>query len=346
VTVELGSEGGADRRLITFQQIAERLRTLPGVQIAGVLDHVYPVTGSAAPSGRPLRTQTQGAGGGPARGELFRVDEQYFRVMGIGLKRGRSFGSQDRAESVPVAIVAESLADHLWPNQDPVGKLVRVESHDESNPAPWITIVGVVSDVYHPLGRGAQPLLYVPYTQDSDPVRWRFFVLRTALPAATVTPAVRAAVHEMAPNAMVDTGSMDVSGFAAQSRFVTAMIGSFTGLALVLALVGVYGVMHAWVAERVHEIGIRMALGARQLDTVILVVGRGVKLAVIGITCGIAAGVALSRMLAREVLGTQAADPVMIVGLSLVLLGAATLACFVPARQACRIDPTSTLRSE
>ena len=129
-------------------------------------------------------------------------------------------------------------------------------------------------------------------------------------------------------------------------RFVTSLIGSFTGLALVLALVGVYGVMHAWVAERVHEIGVRMALGARQLDTVILVVGRAVKLAAIGIACGIVGGVALSRMLAREVLGAQPADPLMIVSLSLVLLGAATLACFVPARQACRIDPTSTLRSE
>ena len=348
VYVELASEreGEGGRRLSTFQHIAEQFRTLPGVQMAGVVDHVYPVTGSAAPSGRPLRTQTPTAGGGPARGEIFRVDEQYFRVMGVSLKRGRSFGSQDRPESVPVGIVGESLADHLWPNEDAVGKLVRVESRDESNPAPWITIVGVVSDVYHPLGRSAQPLLYLPYTQDSDLVSWRSFVLRTALPAATMTPAIRAAVHEMAPNAMVDTVSMDVSDFAAQNRFVTAMIGSFTGLALVLALLGVYGVMHFWVAERVHEIAVRMALGARQLDTMILVVRGGVKLAVLGITCGLVGGVALSRLLAREVLGAQPADPLMIVSLSLALLGAATLACFVPARQACRIDPMFTLRSE
>ncbi len=104
--------------------------------------------------------------------------------------------------------------------------------------------------------------------------------------------------------------------------------------------------MHAWVAERVHEIGVRMALGAGQLDTVLLVVGRAVKLAAIGITGGIVGGVALSRMLAREVLGAQPADPLMIVSLSVVLLGAAMLACFVPARQACRIDPMFTLRSE
>ena len=139
---------------------------------------------------------------------------------------------------------------------------------------------------------------------------------------------------------------MDVSEFAAQNRFVTATLGSFTGLALVLALVGVYGVMHSWVAGRVHEIGVRMALGARQLDTVILVVGNGVKHTVIGIICGIVAGVVLSRMLAREVLGAQPADPLMILALSVVLLGAATLACLVPARHASRIDPTSTLRSE
>jgi putative ABC transport system permease protein len=348
VYVELASqrEGEGGQSLSTFQRIAERLRTLPGVQMAGVADHVYPVTGSAAPSGRPLRTQTPSPSGGPARGEIFRVDDQYFRVIGVTVKRGRSFGSQDRPGSVPVGIVGESLADRLWPHEDPVGKVVRVESRDESNAEPWITIVGVVSDVYHPLGRSAQPLLYLAYTQDSDPVSWRSFVLRTALPAATMTPAIRAAVQEMAPNAMVDTVSMDVSDFAAQNRFVTAMISSFTGLALVLALVGVYGVMHFWVAERVHEIGLRMALGARQLDTVILVVRSGMKLAVLGITCGLVGGVTLSRLLAREVLGAQPADPLMIVGLSLVLLGAATLACFVPARQACRIDPTATLRSE
>jgi ABC-type antimicrobial peptide transport system permease subunit len=145
---------------------------------------------------------------------------------------------------------------------------------------------------------------------------------------------------------MVTAGSMDLSSFAAQNRFVTLMLGSFTGLALVLALVGVYGVMHAWVAERVHEIGVRMALGARQLDTVILVVGRAVKLAAIGIAGGIVGGIALSRMLAREVLGAQPADPVTIISLAVVLLGAATLACFVPARRASRIDPTATLRCD
>ena len=348
VYVELASEreGEGGRRLSTFQQIDERLRTVPGVQMAGVLDHAYAVTGAAAPSGRPLSIQTPVPGGEPARAELFRVDEEYFRVMGVSMKRGRFFASQDRPESVPVGIVGERLADQLWPNEDPVGKLVRVESRDQSSPAPWITIVGVVSDVYHPLGRSAQPLLYLPYTQDSDPAPWRFFVLRTALPAAAMTAAIRAAVQEIAPNAMVTAGSMDLSSFAAQNRFVTAMIGSFTGLALVLALVGVYGVMHSWVAERVHEIGVRMALGARQLDTLFLVVGSGVKLAVLGIACGIVAGVALSRLLAREVLGAQPADPLMIVSLSLALLGAATLACFVPARQACRIDPTFTLRAE
>jgi ABC-type antimicrobial peptide transport system permease subunit len=234
----------------------------------------------------------------------------------------------------------------LWPNEDPVGKRVRVESREGTSPSPWLSVVGVVTDVYHPLGRGPQPLVYVPYMQDSAPAESRFFLLRTALAPATMTTAIRAAVHETAPDAMVSAAPMDVSGFAAQQRFVTAMIGSFTGLALVLALVGVYGVLHSWVAERVHEIGVRMALGARQLDTVILVVGSGVKLAVIGITCGIVAGVALSRMLAREVLGAQPADPLMIVSLSIVLLGAAALACFVPALQACRIDPTWTLRSE
>ena len=342
VKVELGPEreSASGRRLGAYQQMAERLRTLPSVQMVGVLDHVYPVTGSATPSGRPLETETRAAAGEPARGELFRVDEHYFPVMGISVTRGRSFGSQDRPESAPVAIVGQSLADHLWPNEDPVGKRVRVESREGTSPSPWLSVVGVVTDVYHPLGRGPQPLVYLPYMQDSAPAESRFFLVRTALAPATMATAIRAAVHETAPDAMVSAAHMDVSGFAAQQRFVTAMIGSFTGLALVLALVGVYGVMHSWVAERVHEIGVRMALGARQLDTVILVVGSAVKLAVIGITCGIVAGVALSRVLAREVLGAHPADPSMIVGLSVVLLVAATLACFVPARQACRIDPT------
>jgi len=348
VKVELGPEreNASARRLGAYQHMAERLRTLPSVQMVGVLDHVYPVTGSSTPSGRPLETETRGAAGEPARGELFRVDEHYFPVMGLTVTRGRSFGIQDRPESAPVAIVGQSLADHLWPNEDPVGKRVRVESREGTSPSPWLSVVGVVTDVYHPLGGGPQPLVYLPYMQDSAPAESRFFLLRTPLAPATMATAIRAAVHETAPDAMVSAAHMDVSGFAAQQRFVTAMLGSFTGLALVLALVGVYGVMHSWVAERVHEIGVRMALGARQLDTVILVVGSAVKLAVLGISCGIVAGVAFSRVLAREVLGAQPADPWMIVSLSIVLLGAATLACFVPARQACRIDPTWTLRSE
>jgi putative ABC transport system permease protein len=348
VKVELGPErrNASGRRLDVYQQMADRLRTLPSVQMVGVLDHVYPVTGSVTPSGRPLETETRAAPSEPARGELFRVDEHYFEVMGISLTRGRSFARQDGPEAAPVAIVGHSLADHLWPNEDPVGKRVRMESREGTSPSPWLSVVGVVTDVYHPLGRGPQPLVYMPYMQDPAPAESRFFLLRTALAPAALNTAIRSAVHEIAPDAMVNAAHMDVSGFAAQQRFVTAMIGSFTGLALVLALVGVYGVMHSWVAERVHEIGVRMALGARQLDTVILVVGSAVKLAVIGITSGIAAGVALSRVLAREVLGAQPADPLMIVSLSIVLLGGAALACFVPALQACRIDPTWTLRSE
>ncbi len=349
VTVDLDNESGGDgrRRFSAFQQIADRLRMLPGIQTAGALDHPYAITGSATPSGRPLATQTSTATDMQARAEPFKIDGQYFRVMGLSLKRGRSFGTQDRPNTGPVAIVAESLADHLWPNSDPVGKLVRLESHDRSSPAPWISIVGVVSDVYHPLGRGPQPLLYLPYTQDANPAASRTFVLLTTLPPVTMTPTIRAAVHEIAPGATISAGqTMDVSSFAAHSRFITVMLGSFTGLALVLALVGVYGVMHYWVAERVHEIGLRMALGARQLDTVVHVVGTAAKLAITGIAFGIVAGAALSRMLAHQVQGAQAANPLMIITTSILLFAAATLAGLVPARRAARIDPLTALRSE
>ncbi len=234
VKVELGPgpESASGRRLDAYQHIADRLRTLPGVQTVGFLDHVFPITGSAAPSGRPLATETRTAAGEPARGELFRVDDHYFRVMGITVKRGRSFGSQDRPESAPVAIVGQNLADHLWPNEDPVGKRMRVESREGTGPSPWLSVVGVATDVYHPLGRGPQPLVYLPYTQDSAPIESRFFVLRTALPPATMTAAIHAAVHVFAPDAMVSAAPMGVSGLAAQQRFVTAMIVSFTGLAL------------------------------------------------------------------------------------------------------------------
>lgn len=348
VSTELDAARYTDstQRLRAFQQIDDRLRALPGVQAVGVLNQPYAVSGSPTPTGRPLEIAQSDDKGDPGRGTLVRVDGTYFRVMQIPLRRGRLFTAQDSAESMPVALVSNSLASRLWPNQDPIGKRLRPASRPPAPAAPWLTVVGVVGDVHHPLGTEPQPLFYAPHAQDANAGTSRFFVLRTGGEPAALASAARAAVREVDGDATAGTGSMDVSSFATQNRFVTALLLSFSALALILAGVGVYGVMYYWVAERVREIGVRMALGATRRDTVMLVADTGAKLALIGVAFGLFAGLALSRTLGNQVRGVTTPDPLLVATAAIVLVGTATLACFIPTLRATRIDPTTALRSE
>jgi putative ABC transport system permease protein len=348
VTAELDAERYAEtpQRLRVFQQIAERLRALPGVQKVGVLTQPFAVSGSPTPGGRQLEIAPSRDGRDPGRAANVRVDGTYFEVMRIPLKRGRLFGNQDTAESTPVTLLSQSVADRLWPNEDPIGKQVRSVPANASVRPPWLSVVGVVGDVHHPLGTEPQPFLYTPDVQDANTSSARIFVVRTAGDPDGLASAARGAVREVDADVAVGTGSMDVSSFAAQNQFVTALLLAFTALALILAAVGVYGVMYYWVAERVREIGVRMALGATRLDTVMLVAGTGARLALIGAAFGLFAGVALSRTLANQVRGVSAPDPLVIALVAVVLVGTATLACLVPTLRATRIDPTTALRSE
>jgi putative ABC transport system permease protein len=348
VTAELDAERYAEtpQRLRVFQQIAERLRALPGVQKVGVLTQPFAVSGSPTPGGRQLEIAPSRDGRDSGRAARVRVDGTYFEVMRIPLKRGRLFGNQDTAESTPVTLLSQSVADRLWPNEDPIGKRVRSVPANASVRPPWLSVVGVVGDVHHPLGTEPQPFLYTPDVQDANTSSARTFVVRTAGDPDGLASAARAAVREVDADVPVGTGSMDVSSFAAQNQFVTALLLAFTALALILAAVGVYGVMYYWVAERVREIGVRMALGATRLDTVMLVAGTGARLALIGAAFGLFAGVALSRTLANQVRGVSAPDPLVIALVAVVLVGTATLACFVPTLRATRIDPATALRSE
>jgi putative ABC transport system permease protein len=271
------------------------------------------------------------------------ISSDYFNALGIPLLKGRAFTEQDDANAPPTAIINETAARRYWPNEDPLGKRLRIESDD-----PWMEIVGVVGNVKH-LGLASQPKaeLYVPYLKDP----WPFMtvVVRSASDPRSLADTMRNEVWAVDKDLPVpDIKTMDelVSGSVARPRFNMTLLGIFAAVALVLAAVGIYGVMSYSVTQRTHEIGIRMALGATQSDVLKLVVGHGIGLALIGVGLGLAGAFALTRVLTSLLFEVGATDPVTFVTVSMLLAGVALVASWLPARRAARVDPMIALRYE
>jgi putative ABC transport system permease protein len=278
----------------------------------------------------------------------------YLQTMGIPLLRGRTFGPEDRLETQPVAIVSQSFARKFWPSQDSIGKRIRWGVRD-----PWETIVGVVGDVNQgPFSDPLAPHVYRPYNQlpaaflENDPFGdWHAMnlALRTQADPSSLAAAILAQVHSLDPDlavANIRTMTQVISSSVAGARFNTILIGTFAGVALFLAAIGVYGVLAYTVTRRTHEIGIRMALGAKREDVLRLVVGQGLKLTFIGVAIGAVVALALTRFLASLLYGVKPADPLTFVLVSVALAGAAALACYLPARRAAKVDPMVALRYE
>jgi predicted permease len=295
--------------------------------------------------------------GAPSEGDppvtgLRGVSPDYFKAMGIPVRRGRPFTSQDREETLPVALVNETFARRYWPNdQDPVGKRLSVDGPD----GPWRTVVGVVADVKHRgLDAAPRPELLLPYLQ-LDPVfltswsRGLSVVVHSSAPLPAVAAAARRGVHAVDANMpLIDLQSMAqlVAESTAQPRFRTLLMGAFALIAFTLALVGVFGVMSYFVAQRTQELGVRMALGARRSDVLALVLGRGARLALLGVLIGLLGARGLTRWMAGLLYEVSPTDPATFALAAGLLTAAALLASYLPARRAARVDPAVVLREE
>ncbi|MGH9734479.1 MAG: ABC transporter permease [Candidatus Acidiferrales bacterium] len=338
-----------------------RIRALPGVESAGITGALPIADADGFPDGEFLILNGQPA---PTTSEDWNrfsrnkaqtgdadyavASEGFFRAAGIPLLSGRLFGPQDGPDAPHVALISQALAREKWPHKDPVGQVIFFGNMDGIMKP--LTIVGVVGDVRaEGLEQPASPIIYVDYRQrglgpNSSPA----IVMRTVLPAATVIPPTRAVFRQLDPDIPVQfsTFAEALGGWMAEKRFLLLLASLFASAALLLAAVGIYGLVANSVARRTQEIGIRMALGAQRRDVLRLVVGESAQLAVIGIAVGVALSLVVSRLISSLLFGVTAADPLTFICVSAMLAAVALLASYVPARRATRVDPVVALRHE
>ncbi|MDQ3805394.1 MAG: ABC transporter permease, partial [Acidobacteriota bacterium] len=338
-----------EQRRAFYDESLRRVRALPGVESAAMISFL-PLTFRGmyfvfTAEGRPPLTRAQ------APNAVYRVvSTDYFRAMGIPVLRGRAFAESDTAEAPRVMVVSRAMAERHWPGEDAVGKRLKVGPPDSPN--PWATIVGVVGDVRHgELSNEMEPEMYAPYAQE-----WRGFtsprdlVVRTSAgDPLSLAAAVREAVWSVdkeQPVSNARTMEQVLSESVSRQRLHMLLLGTLAGLALALAALGVYGVMSYAVAQRTHEIGVRMALGAQARDILRMVVGQGMLLGLAGVAAGLAGAFALTRLMASLLYGVTATDPPVYAAVALLITGVALLACYLPARRATRVDPMEALRHE
>lgn len=331
-------------RAAFYTDLVQRVKGQPGVESAAMVNYL-PLGGSNSSDSYLVEGVPEPQPEQENDGRYRVATPDYFHTMGISIVRGRAFTDQDKAGALPVVIVNEAFVRKHWPNENPIGK--RIRFYGPLDRAPWMEIVGVIEDVKHELDLPVTPEYYLPHAQDS----WNAMVLvaRTSVDPGSVAAALRQqvwAIDKDQPVFDVKTMQEVRSGSVALYSFSSVMLGIFASVALVLAAVGIYGVMAFAVTQRTQEIGIRMALGARTADVLKLVVKNGMKLAVIGIVIGLAGSWALTRFMEKLLVGVQPTDLLTFSLVSLCLLLAAFIACYIPARRATKVDPLVALRYE
>ena len=331
-----------------YQRLLEELARIPAVEAAGLVQHL-PLGGLAHNGSFDVegRGDTHEAGIYPG----YRVaSEGYFEAMGIPLLRGRLFGEGDSQGTPDVAVINRALADQVWPGEDPIGKRVRNLANDSwIYPDRWVTIVGIVGNVRHgALLEEAQPEIYVHYLQRPNRAQSSVLVLRSALPTPRIIEAARDRIQALDAEVPMRFVTMRerVIGSVADRRFTMLVLGAFSLVALLLAAVGIYGVVSYSVARRTREIGIRMALGAEAGNVRALVQRRVMLTAWSGTAVGIVGALLLSRAMQGLLYGVTSTDPWTFLAVTLGLTGVAWLASYVPSRRTARVDPMIAMRAE
>jgi putative ABC transport system permease protein len=332
----------AYERTAFYRELMPRLAALPGV-LNATASHAPPLSGSSTNSSITIEGQAVQHGEEPMA-RLQSVTANFIATLRVPLITGRDIEERDLTDSALVAVINQTMAERLWPGQDALGRRFRFgNSGDE-----WFTVVGVAADLkQRTLSDPRQNQVYVPYPHSA--YRGMTLLLRTAADPTTVTASVRDAIRRVDPLLPV----FDVQSMEAMYRFSTweqrlygGMFGSFAAIALLLASVGLYGVMAYMVTLRTHEIGVRMALGAERRHVLGLVVRRGLTLTGIGLAIGLVGAFALTRVLSNLLFGVTTTDPPSFLGIPAMLAAVALLASWVPARRAARVDPMLALRYE
>jgi len=344
-SIDLESAGyNQARGAIVYEQLLERLERTPGLTSANIVD-IVPLTLSNRADGMVSEDHRERVDATLVYRN--RVTPGHFRTLGIPLVVGRDFDARDRAEGTAVVIVNETLARRFWPGENPIGKRLR-EFTDRGAPRPWFEVVGIARDSkYATVGEDPKPFMYRPMAQDYTPAGT--VMVKTRGNAADALPLVRAAVADIDPNmALFSVMTLDsaTSISLLPVKVAATVAGTLGVLALILGAIGLYGVMSYLVRQRTREIGIRMALGAERGTVVGLVTGHGMRWTGIGLVLGLAASFAVAKLIGGFLYGVGPADPTAFVGIALLLIGTAYVACYIPARRASRIDPLVALREE
>ena len=338
------SRDGA-QNAIFYQSVIDRVKTLPGIEAAGVASHMpfvftedWPITvESVANAG----AQTQSI-------DTRTVSSDYFNTMQIPLVGGQFFSTDDGPQAPPVIMVNQAMVNRYWPNQNPLGKRIKIGNADAKN--PWFTVKGVVKDsAQASLDNDIRPEIYFPLGQMAGRYRRMNLAVRTSVDPKSTLAAIQAAIREIdkdQPVYQVQTIEELIRDTIATRRFALMILISFAVLALVLAMSGIYGVISYSVSQRTQEIGIRMALGARSGDVLRLVLVQFMRLTLIGVVLGLVGAYALTRLMTSLLFGVTATDVTTFVLVSASLSLVALVACLIPARRATRVDPLVALRYE
>jgi putative ABC transport system permease protein len=324
------------------RELNARLEAVPGVESVGIGDDL-PIAGTDSSTSLKIQDRPVTSPNDLVSVGLHVINPHYFDALDTRLLKGRAFTEHDDAGAPSVFIINETLARRCWPNESPLGKQIRYNNAD-----PWGEIVGVVEDVkFDGLHLESTPHLFEPYQQNA----WSFLVvtIRSPLDKSSLLAAVRHEVTALDPNLPISNVRM-MEEVIAQSvssrRFVLLLFGLFAGLALLLATIGIYGVLSASVSQRTRELGVRIALGATTSNVRRLIVGQGLKLVLSGLVIGLISALALKRVIGKLLFGVSPTDATTFLVIAFLMIAVALLACWIPAQRATKVDPLSALRSE
>ena len=333
------------QQIAFFQEVTDRVESLPGVRSVGLISSA-PLSGGVYAGGFTIEGREAQAETDNLVADRRMISTDYFNALAIPILRGRGFTEQDNQGATGVVIVSESWVRRFFPNGEPIGNRIKLGGPDSTR--PWLSIVGIAGDVRDTaLESDPRPCVYLPYPQ--FPSSGMTLVVRAAFDPGSLTSAIRNevwAVDKDQPVTNVKTMSQYVADSAATRRFNALLLSVFATLAVVLASVGIYGVMSYSVSQRVHEIGIRLALGAQPSQVVKLVAGRGMAPVFAGVAIGLAGAFALTRVMTSLLYGVSATDSTTFVIVPVLLIAVAALASYIPSRRATKVDPMVALRCE